>query len=79
MKENNYVEENDEKGKDETEEKPDVDILDNRCGWQTAGHRDEESRENHQTGDVDRDNGLQVVLIVKVVGCLVDDVNNHGW
>ena len=79
MKENDYVEENDEKGKDETEEKPDIDNLDNGGCRQTAGHRDEESRENHEAGYVDGDDGLQVVLIVQVVGCLVDDVDNHGW
>ena len=78
VKENDYVEEDDEKGKDETEEKPDVDVLDAGGCWQAAGHWDVESGENHQTGYVDRDDRLQEVLIVQVVGGLVDDVDNHG-
>ena len=38
LKENYNVEENDEKGKDEAEEKPDIDILDDGGCWQAAGH-----------------------------------------
>ena len=78
MEENDDVEENDEKGKDETKEKPDIDVLDTGGGWQAAGHWDVERGQNHQAGDVDGDDRLQEVLIVQVVGCLVDDVDDHG-
>ena len=78
VKENDDVEQNDEKGKDETKEKPDIDILDPGSCWEAAGHWDVERWENHQAGDVDGDDRLQEVLIVQVVGCLVDDVDDHG-
>ena len=53
-------------------------MLDTRSSREGGGHGDVEGREDHQGGDVNCDDQLQVFSIVQVVGGLVDDVHQDG-
>ena len=75
---NSNVKENDEKGKDERGEKPDVHMFNARSSREGGSHGDVEGREDHEGGEVEGDDGLQVLAVVQVVGGLVDDVHQDG-
>ena len=72
------VDQDDEEGKDETEEKPNIHYLDGGGGGEAVGHRDVEGGEDHHAGDVHRDDGLQELGVGQVVGGLVDNVHEYG-
>ena len=69
------VDQDDEEGKDETKEKPNIHYLDGGGGGEAVGHRDVEGGEDHHAGDVHGDDGLQELGVSQVVGGLVDDVH----
>ena len=61
---NPCLDQNDEERVEETEEKPDLNVLDRRGGGETCRHRNVEGAQNHHAGDVDSDNvGEQIVAL----------------
>ena len=53
-------------------------MFNTRCSRKGRGHGDVEGGENHEGGDVQGDDGLQVLTVLQVVGGLVDDVHQDG-
>ena len=70
---------NNEERIDETEQKPDFNIFDRGGGGEAARDRDVESRKNHHTCDVDRDDITEEIITVEIVGRLVDDIHEDCW
>ena len=72
------VDEYNKKGIDETEEKPDLDILDRGGGRETGRDSDVDGGEDYHAGEIDSYHGFKIVLCSEMIGQLVDDVHQDG-
>ena len=68
-----------EEGIDETEEKPDFDIFDGRGDRQTVRDRNIESRENHHASDINSNDITKDGITLEVVCRLINYIHEYCW
>ena len=72
------VGDDDEEGKSEVDEEPDLHRFDSQRAGESGGDREVNRGQHHHAGDVDGNQQIGLALNLQIVGGLVDHVHQDG-